>query len=119
VPPIVTSAVLLDARAYLGRGEALKPGVGITKADIEGMIEAQGLSWRGLLPGDVLYIYTGWEDNWADPDTTKNYYTKGPGLSYDAAKYIADKKIVLLSLDPAIIRILPVEQTFTGGAGGR
>lgn len=99
VPPIVTSAVLLDARAYLGKGEALKPGVAITKADIEGMIEAQGLSWRGLLPGDVLYIYTGWSDNWADPDTKKEYYTKGPGLAYDGALYIKEKQVVLVALD--------------------
>jgi kynurenine formamidase len=27
------------------------------------------------------------------------YYTKGPGLSYDAAQYIADKQVVLLALD--------------------
>ena len=40
------------------------------------------------MPGDVLYIYTGWGDGWIDPDTGKTYYTKGPGLSYDAAKYI-------------------------------
>jgi len=99
VPPIVTSAVLLDARTHLGGGEPLKPGETITAEDIEAMIEAQGLAWRGLLPGDVLYIYTGWSDNWADPDTAKEYYTKGPGLSYDAVKYIGDKAVVLVSLD--------------------
>jgi kynurenine formamidase len=98
-PPIVTSAVLLDARAYLGKGKAMTPGQLITAADIEGMIKAQGLSWRGILPGDVLYIYTGWEDNWADPDTAKVYYTKGPGLSYDGAKYLKQKQVVLVALD--------------------
>jgi len=94
-PPIVTSAVLLDARAHLGGGDMMKPGQLITAADIEAMLQAQGLGWRGLLPGDVLYIYTGWSDIW-DSDV---YYTKGPGLSYDAAKYIEDKKIVLVALD--------------------
>jgi kynurenine formamidase len=99
VPPIVTSAVLLDARSHLGNGEPMKDGAVITAADIEAMIQAQGLAWRGLLPGDVLYIYTGWSDNWADPDTTKTYYTKGPGLSYDAAQYIGEKQVVLVALD--------------------
>src|SRR5262249_51975098 len=33
------------------------------------------------------------------PDTEKFYYTKGPGLSYDAAQYIADKQVVLVALD--------------------
>ncbi|GAB4527924.1 MAG: hypothetical protein Tsb0010_10630 [Parvularculaceae bacterium] len=99
VPPIVTSAVLLDARTHLGGGEPLAPGYAITAADIEAMIEAQGLSWRGLLPGDVLYIYTGWEDHWRDPDTEGVYYTMGPGLAYDAARYIEEKAVVLVSLD--------------------
>jgi kynurenine formamidase len=63
------------------------------------MIKAQGLEWRGLLPGDVLYIYTGWEDHWQDPDLEKVYYTKGPGLSYDAVQHLGEKAIVLVALD--------------------
>jgi kynurenine formamidase len=51
------------------------------------------------VPGDVLYIYTGWGDNWKDPDAEKFYYTKGPGLSYDAAQYIEQKAVVLVALD--------------------
>jgi kynurenine formamidase len=99
VPPIITTAVLLDAKSYLGRGSAMQPGAVVTAADIEAMLKAQGLNQRGLMPGDVLYIYTGWGDNWKDPDTEKFYYTKGPGLAYDAALYIADKQVVLLALD--------------------
>ncbi len=99
VPPIVTSAVLLDAKSHLGGGQPMKAGALVTAKDIDDMIAAQGLGWRGLLPGDVLYIYTGWGDHWKDPDTDKTYYTKGPGLSYDGAKYIQDKAVVLVALD--------------------
>lgn len=99
VPPIVTSAVLLDARRHLGGGEPLQPGRLITAGDIAAMIEAQGLGWRGLLPGDALYIYTGWEDHWNDPDTAKTYYTMGPGLSHDAAKLLEESAVVLVALD--------------------
>lgn len=99
VPPVVTSAVLLDARAHLGGGQAMKPGQLVTAADIEAMIDKQGLGWRGILPGDVVYIYTGWSDNWADPDVKKTYYTMGPGLSYDAAQYLSQKAVVLVALD--------------------
>jgi kynurenine formamidase len=99
VPPIVTTAVLLDAKAYLGKGKPMEPGAIVTAADIEAMMKAQGLDNRGLQPGDVLYIYTGWGDNWKDPDTEKFYYTKGPGLAYDAAKLAAEKQIVLIALD--------------------
>jgi kynurenine formamidase len=98
-PPIVTSAVLLDAKAHLGNGEPLSPGQLVTAADIEAMIEEQGLGWRGILPGDVVYIYTGWGDNWQDPDTEQRYYSMGPGLAYDAAQYLEEKAIVLVALD--------------------
>ena len=99
VPPIVTTAVLLDAKAHLGGGKPMAPGALVTAADIEAMLKKQGIGERGLQRGDVLYIYTGWGDGWKDPDTEKTYYTKGPGLSYDAAKYIESKQIVLLALD--------------------
>jgi kynurenine formamidase len=99
VPPIVTTAVLLDAKTHLGGGKALAPGALVTAENIEAMLKAQGLGSRGLMAGDVLYVYTGWGDNWKDPDTEKTYYTKGPGLSYDAAKYIEQKGVVLVALD--------------------
>ena len=99
VPPIVTSAVLLDAKAHLGKGKAMEAGALVTAADIEAMLKAQGLGKRGIQTGDVLYVYTGWGDHWKDPDTEKFYYTKGPGLAYDAAKYIEQKGVVLVALD--------------------
>ena len=99
VPPIVTSAVLLDAKAFVGDGEALDAGQLVTSADIEGMLDAQGLGERGLLPGDVLYIRTGWGERWDDPASDPEYYAMGPGLSYDAVKYIGEAGVVLVSLD--------------------
>jgi kynurenine formamidase len=99
VPPIVTSAVLLDAKTYLGKGKAMEAGALVSAKDIDAMLKAQGLGKRGLQAGDVLYIYTGWGDNWKDPDTEKFYYTKGPGLAYDGAKLIEQKGVVLVALD--------------------
>ncbi len=115
VPPIVTTAVLLDAKAHIGKGKALAAGSVITAAQIEEMLKAQKLDTRGLQPGDVLYIYTGWGDGWADPDTEKSYYTKGPGLAYDAAKYIEDKQVVLVALDNPFTDPVP-EGMLTGKA---
>jgi kynurenine formamidase len=99
VPPIITEAVLLDAKAHVGKGQTLKGGQLITAKDIEDMIAAQGLAWRGLLPGDVLYIHTGWSEHWQDPDQKKLYYTQGPGLSFDAAKHLEAKRVLLVALD--------------------
>lgn len=94
-PPLVTSAVLLDARTHMGGGEALTPGQVITAADIDAMLAAQGLAERGILAGDVVYIYTGWSDNWNEPP----YYAMGPGLGYDAAQMLGEKGVVLVALD--------------------
>jgi len=102
-PPIITSAVLLDAKTAVGKGEPMKPGQLVTAKDIQAMIKSQGLASRGLLPGDVLYVYTGWSDFWRDPDTEKFYYTKAPGLSYDAARYLGDRRIVVVALDTPFV----------------
>src|SRR5207248_1509321 len=80
IPPIVTTALLLDARGHIGRGEILQPGTEVTARDIRDMLETQGLGMRGILPGDVVYIHTGWGEHWKDPDVEKVYYTMGPGL---------------------------------------
>ena len=36
--------------------------------------------------------------NWKDPDTEPVYYTKAPGLSYDASKYLEERALVLEAL---------------------
>lgn len=99
IPPIVTSAVLLDARRHVGGGQPLKAGDVITARHIDEMLKAQGLGQRGLQPGDVLYIYTGWSEQYQDPDVAKTYYASGPGLSYDAAHRIGAARVVAVGLD--------------------
>jgi kynurenine formamidase len=103
VPPIVTTAILLDAKAVVGKGQAMKAGDVVTKADILAMLKAQGLAKRGILPGDVVYIHTGWGELWKDPDTDKTYYSKAPGLGYDAAQYLGQRRIVAVGLDTPFI----------------
>ena len=105
VPPIITSAVLLDAKAQ--KGQSMKAGEIVTVKDIEAMLKAQGLSFRGILPGDVVYVHTGWGEHWRDPDTEKVYYSKAPGLGYDAARYLADKRIVAIGLDTPFVDAVP------------
>ncbi|MBL8532864.1 MAG: cyclase family protein [Betaproteobacteria bacterium] len=106
-PPLITSAILLDAKTHVGGGKPLEAGRGVTAKDIEDMLAVQGLSGRGILPGDVVYIRTGWGDNWQDPDVDKVYYSKAPGLAYDAAKYLGDKRIVAIGLDTPFIDPVP------------
>ena len=91
-PPIVTTAVLLDAKQHVGGGKPMKAGDLVTAKDIQAMLKAQGLAKRGILPGDVVYVHTGWGDHWKDPDTEKFYYTMAPGLSYDGAQFLASRR---------------------------
>jgi kynurenine formamidase len=97
--PIVTTAVLLDAQRFIGNGKPLGAGYAVTAGDIGVMLAKQGLSERGILPGDVLYIHTGWGARWKDPDVEKVYYTEGPGLAYDAAHLAQERGVVLVALD--------------------
>src|SRR5438876_406035 len=106
-PPLITSAVLLDAKAHVGKGQPMKAGELVTVKHIEEMLKAQGLGFRGILPGDVVYVHTGWGDHWRDPDTEKLYYSKAPGLAYEAARYLADKRIVAIGLDTPFIDAVP------------
>jgi kynurenine formamidase len=115
-PPIVTSAVLLDAKSYVGKGQALKAGELVTAAHIQEMLKAQGLARRGILPGDVVYVHTGWGDLWRDPDTEKLYYSRAPGLSYDAARYLGERRVVAIGLDTPFIDPVP-EGMLQGSAG--
>lgn len=105
--PIITTAILLDAKTLINGGKPMEAGQVVTKADVEKMLEAQGLGSRGILPGDVVYIRTGWGDHWKDPDTEKFYYTKAPGLGYDAAKYLGERRIVAIGLDTPFIDPVP------------
>jgi kynurenine formamidase len=98
--PIVTSAVMLDAKAY--RGRRLNPGEVVTAADIAGMLSAQGLQARGILPGDAVFIHTGWGELWTEPSQNPlatEYYSMGPGLAVDAQEYLAARTVVLVALD--------------------
>jgi kynurenine formamidase len=100
IPPIFTTAILLDAEREFGAGAPLSAGFSIDAEHIETMLQAQGLAQRGILPGDVVYINTGWGKFWSDPVVeNSNYYREGPGLGLSGAEYIAKRNVVLVGLD--------------------
>jgi kynurenine formamidase len=95
--PIITSVVMLDAARFLNDGRPLAAGYAITQADIRKILSAQGLASRGIKTGDVVFIHTGYGAAWTSSPST--YYTQGPGLSHEAAVFLASKNIVLIGLD--------------------
>jgi kynurenine formamidase len=108
MPPLVTTVVLLDARAHVGKGRAMSDGQLVTAADIEAMLKRQRLGQRGLLPGDMVWIYTGWSEHWKDPAEAGNpYYAMAPGLSVDAARLLSEKRIVAIGMDVPFIDAVP------------
>ena len=82
VPPIITSAVLIDVKKYAYNGQSMSAGEYVTVEDIKKSIQASSLKSRGIIEGDVVLIYTGWSDNYQDPDESKLYYSMAPGISY-------------------------------------
>ena len=116
MPPLITSAVLLDAKAHVGKGQPMAAGELVTAQHIRDMLKVQGLAQRGILPGDVVYVHTGWGDHWRDPDTEKSYYSKAPGLSYDAARYLGERRVVAIGLDTPFID--PVPEGMLAGKSG-
>ena len=81
------------------------------------MLKAQGLEKRGILSGDVVYVYTGWGDQWRDPDTEKVYHSQAPGLSFDAARYLGERRVVVIGLDTPFVD--PVPSGLLAGKAGR
>ena len=107
IPPLVTTAVLLDAKRHVGKGKAMADGEVVTAAHIEGMLKAQGLARRGILPGDMVFIHTGWSENWKEGDAASPYYAMAPGLAVDAAKWLAARRVVAVGLDAPFIDAVP------------
>jgi kynurenine formamidase len=103
VPPIVTSAVFLDAMV-LNNGEILPAGFEVTADHINQLLTHHGLASRGILPGDAVFIRTGWQKirpggGWQDPVGDSDYYHHGPGLAYSGIIMLEEKNAVIVGLD--------------------
>jgi len=79
----VSEAVLIKSKK--------KGGESITKIDIQKFEKKHGK----IAGFSSVIFYTGWQKNLQK----KYYFTKNPGLSVSAAKYLASKKISLVGID--------------------
>lgn len=59
------------------------------------LIEPQDLGNQKIMQGDAIVIATGWEKHAA----SRNYMTENPGLSKEAARYLAKKKVNAVAID--------------------
>ena len=86
---LVSEAVLIKSKK--------KRGESITKTDIQKFEKKYGK----IASFSSVIFYTGWQRNLQK----KYYFTKNPGLSVSAAKYLASKKISLVGIDSPSIDV--------------
>src|SRR5688500_4078293 len=114
--------VLLHAAAYCGLArltiprDTRSPGI-ITAADVQAMVERQGLAEIG--EGDCVFLYTGHGDLWSNatwrslPEEEKAKrraeFTAGePGFGLSACQYLAERRIILTGGDTSANEAQPV-----------
>jgi len=92
-PIIYNRAVLFDVCSYKGM-DTLPSNYGITVKDLEGATKDEGVD---LNEGDVALIRTGWSKYFKDEP--EKYLNEFAGLTSEGARWLAEKKIIMLGID--------------------
>ena len=71
------------------------------------MLKAQGLAKRGILPGDMVWIYTGWSEHWKDGDDGGPTTRWRRDSRSTPPSWLATKRIVAIGLDTPFIDPVP------------
>jgi kynurenine formamidase len=109
IPPLIRRGVLLDVAAARGT-DCLDPGYGITAGDLA---EAARKAGPEPGPGDVALVRTGWARHFADPSRYLGQDSGVPGVTQEAARWLADRRIVAAGADTTAFEQIPA------GAGHR
>ncbi|PRZ42332.1 kynurenine formamidase [Antricoccus suffuscus] len=99
--PIVTRGVLLDIVAL--SGSALAASTGVTDTDLERAYEMGGVQPRS---GDAALVRTGW---WERGLSTTDYHRDEPGLTLDAAEWLAERDVAVVGVDNYAVEVQPSE----------
>lgn len=104
VRPWMSRGVFLDIAAVVGV-QMLEEGFVITPDHLESACEAQNVEIRA---GDAVLFHTGYGSLWmVDND---RYNNNSPGLGWDAAHWLTDRRVSLVGADNWGIEALPGEQ---------
>jgi kynurenine formamidase len=98
-----TRGVLLDVAKSRGVGR-MKVGEVITSRDLEAATKAQGVDVR---EGDIVLIRTGHGQLWMKDNTA--FAAGEPGIGIDAARWLTERKIVLVGTDTWATEVVPPE----------
>ncbi|MFC6879362.1 cyclase family protein [Actinomadura yumaensis] len=103
LPGLLRRGVLLDVAAAHGAG-TLPPGYGVTVEDLEEAAARGGAEPR---EGDVALVRTGWSRNFHDPAAYLGTETGVPGVTADAARWLADRRISATGADTTAYEQIP------------
>ncbi len=101
VQPIVGRGVLLDA-TQLADTEILPAGYAIDRAAVEKLEARSGLA---IKRGDIVIFHTGWLSVAASD--AKAFMAGEPGLTTDAAQYLADRGVAAVGADNHSLDVMP------------
>ncbi|MBO0801583.1 MAG: cyclase family protein [Nocardiopsaceae bacterium] len=103
IPPLVRRGVLLDVAAARD-ADCLDPGYGITAADLA---EAARGSGAEPGPGNVALVRTGWARHFADPARYLGQDSGVPGVTEEAARWLAERQVVAVGADTTAFERIP------------
>lgn len=102
IPPTLCRGVVLDIAGALGR-PVLSGGHGITPAELQAAAERQAVD---VGRGDVVLVRTGWATYWG----TEEYIAEAlPGITLDAACWLADRGVAMVGSDTLALEVSPAE----------
>jgi kynurenine formamidase len=108
IPAIISRGVLIDAGPADDNPADDNPGCAgdaIDRARLEKLARAQGVQ---VERGDVVLIRTGW-GRYYQTDNEK-YVSGHPGISLDAARWLADQGAVAVGADTMSVEVVPSER---------
>jgi kynurenine formamidase len=116
--PFQTRGVIIDAVKVFEQAGKLKSnpacrkpclekGTVITPADLQAGLKMYNVTLR---EGDVVLIHTGWEDLFLQYPKQNALYNSGEaGIGIEAAKWLAQQKIVAVGVDNWAVEVIPGE----------
>jgi kynurenine formamidase len=116
--PFATRGVIIDmVKVYEQAGKlksnpacrkpCLDKGTVITPADLQAGLKMYNVTLR---EGDVVIIHTGWEDLFLQYPKQNALYNSGEaGIGIEAAKWLAQQKIVAVGVDNWAVEVIPGE----------
>ncbi|HUZ54578.1 MAG TPA: cyclase family protein [Streptosporangiaceae bacterium] len=104
LPPLLTRGILADVAGY--RGHDMKAGDAISADELRAVLRAQRVEVR---PGDIVMVRTGWAQYWG-VDNDKYMLGGCPGISLDAAQWLAASGVIAVGADQAAVEVWPSER---------